>query len=204
MSIEGQSPAKLANLVDTIGGIASEISKHPCVTYLDDVQLSDNLVSGVMKNAAVVACSDVGAWVPYVCSSASVKLFLFQNFGHHFESGGMVETIVGKGIQNVVVYGHSDCKYIKFLARPENSDKTKTEEQRQLYVAALESDSQAAWKTVGQYNVLVELKQMLADPIIGPLAASGKLNLHGWFYDAVAAQIEVFAPKIKAFIGVPK
>lgn len=194
----------MPNSANTVDGIADEISKHPCVTCLDDVQLSDSLVSGAMENAAVVACSDMGAWVPYVCSSPSVKLFLFQNFGHHFESGGMVDTIVGTDIQNVVVYGHSDCEYIKFLAKPENSDKTKTAEQRQLYAAALESDSQAAWKTVGQYNVLVELKQMLANPIIGPLAASGKVNLHGWFYDAVAAQIEVFDPKKKAFIAVTK
>lgn len=194
----------MPNSANTIGGIASEISKNPCVTYLDDVQLSDSLVSGSMKNAAVVACSDMGAWVPYVCSSPSVKLFLFQNFGHHFECGGMVETIVGTEIQNVVVYGHSDCEYIKFLAKPENSDKAKTEEQRQLYATALESESEEAWKTVGQYNVLIELKQMLADSIIGPLAASGKVNLHGWFYDAVAAQVEVFDPKKKAFIAVSK
>jgi len=131
-------------------------------------------------------------------------LFLFQNFGHHFASGGMVETVAGKEISNVVVYGHSDCEYIKFLARPENSHHAENDEQRRLYDAAIESDSDSAWKTVGQYNVLNELKEMLADPVIGPLAASGKLSLHGWFFDAAAAQIEVFDPHRKAFIGTAK
>lgn len=190
--------------VSRIGGIADEICKHRCVAYLDDVQLSDGLLSGSMKNAAVVACSDMGALLPYVCSSPNVKLFLFQDFGHHFASCGMVETIVGAEIRNVVVYGHSDCDYIKFLARPENCHHAKNDEQRRLYATAIESDSESAWKTVGQYNVLSELKEMLADPVTGRLAASGKLNLHGWFFDAAASQIEVFDPGTKAFIGTAK
>lgn len=188
----------------TTGGIANEICKHPCVTYLDDVQLSDSLISGSMKNVVVLACSDMGARVPYLCSSASVKLFLFQNFGHHFASGGMIETIVDSEVRNVVVYGHSDCEFIKFLAKPENDHCAKSDDQRHLYAAALESDSELAWKTVGHYNVLYKLKEMLADPAMGQLAASGKLNLHGWFYDSVKAQMEVFDPKQKAFIEAAK
>lgn len=174
------------------------------MTYLDDVQLSEGLLFGSLKNAAVVACSDMGAWVPFVCSSPSVQLFLFQNFGHHFETGGMVETIAGRGVGNVVVYGHSDCEYTKFLAKSEEGLSYEDEDQHRLYATAVQSDSEADWKIVGQYKVLSQLKKMFVVPIIAQLVANGRLHLHGWFYDSAIRQIEVFDPKQKVFIAVTK
>ncbi len=183
--------------------LASEVAKFPFVTFLDDVQLSDGLLSGSITNAVVVACSDMGAWVPFVCSAPTVQLFLFQNFGHNFDSGGLVETVVEKGVRNVAVYGHSDCEYLKFLAKSAQG-LSAVEEQRQLYAHALESDTEAAWTTVGQYNVLAALKQMLVDPTLAPLVASGELNIHGWFYNSAVRQLELFDPIQKAFMAVVK
>jgi len=194
----------VSNSANTICGIAHQISESAGITYLDDVQLSDGLLSGSIKTAAVVACSDMGAWVPFVCSSPNVQLFLFQNFGHHFDTAGVVETLVRARIENVVVYGHSDCEYTKFLAKSEQCLSTDKEERRRLYEGALQSDSEAVWKTVGQYNVLNELKKMLADPVVAPLTASGRLCIHGWFYDATIRQLEVFDPEQRAFMVVKK
>lgn len=193
---------------DTISGIAKEVSGFSCVKYLDDLQLSDGLLSGSIKNAAVIVCSDMGSSIPYLCSSPHVKLFLFQNFGHSFAVGGLVETIVGHGVQNVLVYGHSDCNYTKFLASS-GCDRaiddvlqlTDSEQQSRLYSAAMESDTEKLWDEVGRYNILLELKKMVADPVIGALAAKGRLSLHGWFYKSADKQLEVFDPREEAFIS---
>lgn len=190
----------------TSTGIAKELSELPCVTYLDDVQLSDGLLAGSIKNAAVIACSDMGWLVPYVCSSAKVQLFLFQNFGHQFGSGGFVETVVGSGVEHVFVYGHSVCEYTKFLARSIDQPAggvlkpNETNDQLELYSAAIESDSEAVWENVGQYNVLLELKRMLADPLIATMTTAGMLKAHAWFYNSTTHQLEVFDPARKAFI----
>ncbi len=208
MSNKGQSPTTLANSADTIGGIAKELSSFPCVSFLNDLQLSDGLLGGTIKNAAVIACSEMGWLVPYVCSSASVELFLFQNFGHSFATGGFVETVVGRGVENVVVYGHSGCEYAKYVAKsvidkPTEDFRQSAEiiDRLQLYSAALESDSETLWEKVGRFNVLCELREMLADPVIASIAAQGKLKIHGWFYKSSESLLEVFDPKHQAFIG---
>ncbi len=204
MSIKGEKPIGSAN-PDTITGIARELSRFPCVSYLDDIDLSDSLLAGSIKSAAVIACSDMGCVLPYVCSSTDVKLFLFQNFGHQFATGGLVETILNSGIETVVVYGHSPCEYTRFLAKSKFSDLSSTSKiENQLYAAALESDHQGAWRDVDQFKILDELKSMLADPVIAPLAAKGKLTLHGWFYNSTARQLEVFDPKKESFIATVK
>ena len=205
MSINGQNPATLSNLTEGIAAIAKGLSKLPCISYLDDVQLSDGLLAGSIKNAAVIACSDMGWLVPYVCSSARVQLYLFQNFGHSFASGGFVETVARARVEHVFVYGHSVCEYTKHLARSVDDPKGRnvlkpSEDQLELYSAAVIADTEAVWKNVGQYNVLLELKKMLADPLIATMTASGFLNLHGWFYNSTNHQLEVFDSARQAFI----
>lgn len=195
------------NPANTIKGIAKELSKFPCVSCLDDVQLSDGLLGGSIPKAAVIACSDMGWLVPYVCSSAKVQLLLFQNFGHRFDTGGFVEALVESNVGNVVVYGHSVCQYTRFLARSyfdkrsgDSLQPAPDNHHLQLYSDALQSDSETLWEKVGQFNVLSELKRMLTDPIVAPLAASGKLKMHGWFFDSVHRQLQVFDPKKEAFV----
>jgi carbonic anhydrase len=196
----------MPNSAHTITEIAKELAKHPFVTYLDDVQLSDGLLAGAIKNAAVIACSDMGLLVPYVCSSAKVQLFLFQNGGHKFSSGGFVETVVGSGVEHIVVYGHSVCDYTKHMAKSvidtpakeglEFSERSHLE----LYSVALDCDSPSLWEHVGQFNVLFELRKMLADPFILQLATERKLELHAWFYKSDSEQFEVFDPERGAFV----
>ncbi len=199
-STPGNSAGKLA-------GIASEVSGLSCVKYLDDIQLSDALLSGSIKNAAVIACSDMGCSIPYLCSSANVQLFLFQNFGHGFRASGLEETILMFGVENVIVYGHSACEYTKFIAesvrgRATNNEALTSEleqEQLQLYSACLESEEQKPWEELARFNVLFELKNMLCDPLIASLAEQGSLKLHGWFYNSANKQLEIFDPKIRVF-----
>ncbi len=203
---EERAPKSSAKLADTINGIAEELSEFSCVRYLDDLQLSDGLLSGAIESAAVIACSDMGLSVPYVCSSANVKLFLFQNFGHDFAAGGFVETLVGQGVEDVVVYGHSPCKYTKFRARTAIDQSTRdsqlceSRDRLELYSVALDSQCETVWSDVGRFNVLFEMKRLLADPTISPIVAQGRLKVHGWFYESGENQLEVFDPMNRAFM----
>ncbi|MBX9694330.1 MAG: hypothetical protein K2Z81_18235, partial [Cyanobacteria bacterium] len=105
-------------------------------------------------------------------------------------------------------YGHSGCEYTKFLAKSAG-DKQKNdfqsderESQLGLYSAAFDSNSEALWEEVGRYKVLLELKRMLADSVIGELAAQERISLHGWFYKSARKQLEVFDPRQEAFHAV--
>jgi carbonic anhydrase len=160
--------------------------------------LDKGLRSGSIKNAAVVACSDIGASIPFISSTS--KIFLFQNFGHSFETGGMVESIAQSEIENVVVYGHSDCGYRKFLVKSEEGCRSQDGAPPGLYEAAIESENEDDWKVVGQYHVLNEIKKMHTNPVLALLLANKRLQIHGWFYNSESKQLEVFDPNQNAFI----
>lgn len=196
--------------IEKLSQTARTISLSPNVSYIDDVQLSDGLLSGSIKNAAVVACSDMGWLVPYVCSSADVQLHLFQNFGHRVATGGFVENIFRAKIQNVIVYGHSVCEYTRYLADPKRANARDSHLpdgldrlREEFYSNALESNSEEAWDAVGKFNVLCEISQLIREPLLKPLLSSGKLNIHGWFYKSEGRRLEVLEPTLEKFI-VPK
>lgn len=194
------------NSTNTITGIAREVSNYTCVTYFDDLQLSDGLTSGAIKNAAVIACSDMGWLVPYVCSDTRVELSLFQNFGHRHDTGGFAETLAASGFEHVIVYGHSPCDYTRFLAKSARQktldDKQISAEQNflnQLYQSALEKDSEGDWEKVGQYKVLSEMKNLLENPVVSAKAQIGNLKVHGWFYKTSQRKLEIFDPHKELF-----
>ena len=198
---------KLPNSINTIEGIAKEVSKFSCVEYLDDIQLSDGLIDGTIKSAAVIACSEMGWLVPYVCSSETAQLHLFQNFGHNFDTGGLTETLIDSRIEKLIVYGHSDCEYKKFSLKSKSKKQLSANQGgckedghlTEMYSQALESNDQELWSRIGQYDVLNEIKKMMMNPLIASLAKQNILSLHGWFYIATTRQLEVFDPQKEKF-----
>ncbi|MBI1270009.1 hypothetical protein GC174_06230 [bacterium] len=197
----------MRNLVDAFDDIAFRLSNFGGGEFLDDLQLSDGLVSGSIASAAVIACSDMGWLLRYVCSDESVNLHLFQNFGHRFDTGGFLETMVDSKVERVVIYGHSPCEYARFRARAmvehrssDFSNDEKSGDLLEVYSLALESDDQSIWQNVGRYNVLFELMKMAEHPAIEAACSKGMLKLHGWFFNAESAQLEVFDSSKAKFV----
>lgn len=161
---------------DTFNLLADRLSQFGSVGFLDDVQLSDGLVTGAITGAAVIACSDMGWLLRYVCSERDVNLHLFQNFGHRFDSGGFVETVLNLGLETIIVYGHSPCGFAQYQGR-EGPEAVRR-------------------------GVLEEMLRMLEVGRIGELAAEKEIlvRVHGWFYDSENQQLEVFDPGRKSFV----
>ena len=190
--------------------LAKEMSELSFVTYLDDVQLSDGLLSGGISAAIVFACPDMGLQLPYVCSSSAAKLFIFQTFGHRFSDGAGAEVILRADASDVIVYGHSNCHLAKFLSdrehNPEEEEliskyfRYEREAQVKYYAHTLASDDQEKWLEIGRRNVLTDLKAMLLHPYIADRASKGKLRLHGWLYESEKNALEIFDPEKKRFL----
>ncbi|MBX9690266.1 MAG: hypothetical protein K2X27_26370 [Candidatus Obscuribacterales bacterium] len=159
--------------------LAREVSKISSVSYFDDVQLSDALLAGQAQAACLIACSDMGAYLPYVCSDPTVKLHVFQNFGHSCLAGGVFETMAYTAIEHFIVYGHFDCRYAK-------------DRDAEL----LEKDPSLR-EELERYNVLRELRTF-ADNATGlPLK---NLKLHGWVHDKRQGHLQIFDPGLCAFV----
>ena len=188
--------------------LAQEIAECRFVTYLNDVQLSEGLVTQSIGSAAIIACSDMGYQLPYVCSLTEVPLYIFQNFGHHFIDGGARETIFSLGIEDVIVYGHSNCHFSEFLgSRPEQEvsgelPSENVDVQLDHLRASGKADDILASENLGRDRVLQELKGMIVDPLLLAMATNGnrKLRLHGWFYNSTRNLLEVFDPNEGEFV----
>lgn len=192
--------------------LAQEIADCPFVTYLNDVQLSDGLLTRSIGSAAVIACSDMGLQLPYVCNSTEAPLYIFQNFGHHFIDGGARETIVCLGIEDVIVYGHSCCQFADFLvARQAQKVSDGLPLENLSYGdgvqvghprASGKADDILGSENPGRARVLQELQGMIVDPLLSAMAANGnrKLRLHGWFYNSTGNLLEVFDPNEGEFV----
>ncbi len=192
--------------------LAKEMSELSSVTYLNDVQLSDRLLSGNISAAIIFAYSDMGWQLPYVCSSPAARLFLFQTFGHRFSDGGGVEAMLRADVSDVIVYGHSNCYFARLPAcAGQHNAQAKTlvskyfefehASQKKYYAENLESEDQALGLKLGRRNVLNEIKTMFLYPAIVGRASKGQLRFHAWLYDSENRILEIFDPKTKAFIS---
>ncbi|MBX9723035.1 MAG: carbonic anhydrase [Candidatus Obscuribacterales bacterium] len=189
--------------------LIEEMRALPFVTYLDDVQLSDGLLSGDIQGAMLFACSDMGLQLPYVCSSAMARLFIFQTFGHNFSDG--VRTVMCQGISEVIVYGHSNCEFLKFLAKSKHTAEEEVliskyfraehKAQRKYFANHCASDDNAQWLNSCRGNVLNEIKSMLSYPEIADLASKGRLRFHAWLLRSDNNTLEIFDPALEAFVS---
>jgi carbonic anhydrase len=181
-----------------------ELANHPFIQYLTDVKLSDGLLNGEIPSAMLVSFSDTGARLPYVCSSAEANLLTFQNFGHKTE--GIAEQVLYSQVHNVIVYRHTDCKFMRFLVKSDESGHA----EKGLIAKWFASESEAAmasnagktttWKQIIELHVLAELKALLLNKGLLKSAENLKVILHAWVYDAERCELDVYEPKERRFI----
>lgn len=191
--------------------LATELSELSYVTYLDDVQLSDGLQSGSIAGAMIFACSDMGWQLPYVCSAPASNLFVFQTFGRRFAEGGAAEAMTCADVSDVIIYGHTDCQFMKFLARDEHDAAEKEliarhfqpEHSLQMKEFALQTESgiHAPWLEICRRRVLGEIASMLSHSAIADRARAGTLRFHAWLHESEKNALEVFDPSQEAFVS---
>ena len=190
--------------------LANELSQVSCITYLDSVELTDRLLSHDIKQCVLVACADMGANLPYVCSAPEANLLTFQNMGHRTNQFG-IDTVLSETATDLVVYGHSDCEFLRFLAQPQlqneagqmlirNQFKSESESLIHQYKSQVGIDEDTKWKTLSEWWVMRELKSILSNSRIGHRAESARLKLHGWVHNAEQKTLEIFDPKQQQFV----
>lgn len=190
----------------------AELPAYPFVTYLDDVQLSDQLQAGEIQGALLVACSDMGAMLPFVCADPKANLLIFQDIGHRCWQDG-IASLLGRGsvYDHLVVYGHTDCKFARFLIEEAQlwqlgygslakSFQVEAQSALRQYGRNLTKDENQNWRRLNEWNVLSELKCALLHPGVLERALNSQLQFHGWLYVAEKNQLAVFDPETEQFL----
>jgi carbonic anhydrase len=173
-----------------------------------------------------VACSDSRVVVDLFSESEPGDLFELRNIGNIIppatkegdaiaacSAGAVVEYAVAiLEVADVVVLGHSECGAMKALSGKAHAP----ESARNLHdwlrygreaLARLERDgpldpSLAFHNQLSQVNVLQQLDNVRTHECCARAIAEGKLQLHGWWFDVVTADVYAYDEGARRFLRI--
>lgn len=157
---------------------------------------------GQKPKALVISCADSRVVPEIITQSAPGEMFVCRNAGNIVPpfsqaNGGVSSAIeyavVGLGVEDVVVCGHSDCGAMKALLHPEQLKEmpnvaawlghAKSAHGVLCHAYDHEMDDKEATRILAMENVVVQLTHLRSHPSVAARIAAGRLNLHGWFFD---------------------
>jgi len=176
-------------------------------------ELFERLAGGQTPDALFITCSDSRINPNLVTQTQPGELFILRNAGniippHAAGSGGEEATIefaiVGLGIQDIIVCGHSHCGAVNALLNPELIGQSMPAVSHWLHHADAtreivkgrysELPPSALLNVAIQENVLVQLENLRTHPAVALGLSRGELKLHGWVYKIETGQVFAFSP----------
>jgi carbonic anhydrase len=186
-------------------GRVFEFGKH---VFPNQSELYEQLArDGQSPKALMISCADSRVVPEQIMQAQPGELFVCRNAGNIVPpyvqaNGGVSSTVeyavVGLGVRDIIVCGHSDCGAMKALL--DGADLS-----RMPNVAAWLRHAQAAREVVSECyehaddhgrvralaleNVIAQIAHLRTHPSVAAAMARGQLALHGWFFDIRAGSI---------------
>lgn len=180
----------------------------------------ERLAKGQHPEALFITCSDSRINPNLITQTEPGELFIIRNAGNivppfgaaNGGEGATIEfAVVGLGIQDIIVCGHSHCGAMKGLLDPEALHAMPTMSAwlahaeatrwiaRQKYADLLDD---AMLNVTIQENVLIQLENLRTHPAVAAGLACGKVKLHGWVYKIETGQVFAFDPECGQFVSL--
>lgn len=182
-------------------------------------ELFERLADGQNPDALFVTCSDSRINPNLITQTDPGELFILRNAGnivppHGAANGGEGATIefavVGLGVKDIIVCGHSHCGAIKALLAPDG-----LRDNMPAMRAWLGHAEATRWIVKEKYaglsgnelmsvaiqeNVLAQLDNMRSHPAVAARLARGQLKLHAWVYKIETGQVFAYDPERGQFL----
>jgi carbonic anhydrase len=178
------------------------------------IRLFKRLAKGQQPIALLITCSDSRINPNLLTNTEPGELFILRNagnivpphgLGHGGEEATIEYAILGLGIRDIIVCGHSHCGAMGALVAPEGivesmpavSAWLRHAESARRIVAAKYSHLQPPERAQAavQENVLVQLDNLRTHPPVAAGLAGGDVRLHGWVYKLETGQVFAFDPE---------
>ena len=174
------------------------------------LRLFKRLAKGQQPLALFITCSDSRINPNLITQTEPGELFILRNAGNivppHGTAGGEAATIefaiVGLGIKDIIVCGHSLCGAMKALFSPEEIRQTMptvsawlghAEATRRIVAAKYGRQQQSELVNLAiQENVLVQVENLRTHPVVAAGLARRELTLHAWIYTIETGQIRAY------------
>ncbi|MBM3995503.1 MAG: carbonic anhydrase [Planctomycetes bacterium] len=183
-------------------------------------ELFERLAHEQFPDALFITCSDSRINPNLITNTNPGDLFILRNAGniipaHGAANGGEGATIefavVGLGIRDIVVCGHSNCGAMKGLLSPEILKEMPAVEawlshaeatRRVVQLKYPNLDVDARLNVTVQENVLIQLENLRTHPAVAAAVSSATLKLHGWVYKIETGQIFAYDPSTGQFAPI--
>lgn len=185
----------------------------------DDQGLYDSMKTGQPAKTLMVACCDSRVDPAILTDCDPGDLFTVRNVAnlvppcendqhHHGTSSAIEFAVKGLNVENIIVMGHANCGGIKGLWESDDLNDSQfihrwvsiAQDAKDWVKANHSQDSDAAMlKACEQRAVLVSLQNLLGFDFVRERVESGRLSLHGWYFDLTAGQLLTYNPASDQF-----
>lgn len=189
------------------------IHQFQATIFSSQRELFKRLAEGQHPDALFITCSDSRINPNLITQTDPGELFILRNAGNIIppygaSNGGEGATIefavVGLGIKDIIICGHSLCGAVKALLRP---DSVRTnmpclcawldhaEATRRIVLEKYSTlPPEDLLNVAVQENVLVQLDNLRSHPAVAVGLARGTLKLHGWVYKIETGEVFSYDP----------
>jgi carbonic anhydrase len=183
------------------------------------------LALGQSPDALLIACSDSRVAPNLFASTEPGDLFVIRNPGNliapcgadgisvsdESEAAAIEFSLLGLNVRDIIVCGHSECGAMRILAdgrsdlaAPHLHSWLRHAEGAQKRVLAGErmAADLSIQNNLSQFNVLRQLDHLQSYKVVQDRLQSGKLRLHGWYFDIAEAEVLAYDDREKKFIVI--
>ncbi len=193
------------------------VHKFQNEVFGQQAELFARLAKGQSPPTLFITCSDSRINPNLITQSEPGDLFILRNAGNivpSWSSEGSAESaavefaLVGLGIQDVIVCGHSMCGAMKGLLDLPSLEKLPSlkswlrhcEAARRIVLENYANRSpEQLLNVMIQENVLAQLDQLRTHPAVASRLAAGTVRLHGWVYKIETGEVFAYDPEQRQF-----
>lgn len=181
-------------------------------------ELFARLARGQAPTTLFITCSDSRISPNLLTQTAPGELFILRNAGNLVpswndaggaEAAAIEFALVGLGVQEIVICGHSHCGAVKGLLNPASLEQMPSvrtwlkhaESTRRVVLENYpELKGEDLLNVAIQENVLGQIEHLRTHPAVAARLASGKVRLHGWVYKLETGEVFAFEPEKRQFL----
>ncbi|MBX3225853.1 MAG: carbonic anhydrase [Labilithrix sp.] len=178
--------------------------------FRTNAALFERLARGQKPETLFITCADSRVDPNLITQSRPGDLFTLRNAGNivpphgppSSEAATVEFAVLGLGVRDVIVCGHSDCGAMRALLDPR---------------AAADVPALRAWlaharpaidapdvEAAARANVVAQLANLRAHPSVAAAEARGELRLHGWFYRIGTGEVLAYDARRRSFEPLPE
>jgi carbonic anhydrase len=188
--------------------------------FSENNDLFSTLRDGQSPRVLLVGCSDSRVDPALLTGCAPGDLFVVRNVanlippaehdsGHHGVSAALEYAVCHLEVEHVIILGHSNCGGIKALLEgaPEGRSAEyigpwvgiakRARDQVLLELANKDKEKQSC--ACEQAAILVSLDNLMTYPWLKERVETGRIILHGWYFDIFTGQLFAYQPVTRQF-----